>query len=108
MMEQISRWKFGLSDQQLNTVIEIISSYSEITEAIIFGSRAKGTYRRGSDIDIAIKCDNSKFDKRGDLISRFDESNLPLFVDIVDYNSITTNELKIQIDLYGVVFYKRK
>ncbi|HOV92518.1 MAG TPA: nucleotidyltransferase domain-containing protein [Candidatus Kapabacteria bacterium] len=100
--------KFGLSDQQLETIIEIISSFPEITEAIIFGSRAIGTNRQGSDIDIAIKCNNSKFNKRGNLLSRFEESNLPFFVDIVDYNSITTNELKMQIDLYGVVFYNRK
>ena len=62
---------------------------------------------RGSDIDIAIKCDDSKFNKRGNLLSRFEDTNLPYFVDIVDYNSITTNELKMQIDIYGVVFYKK-
>ncbi|HRT67609.1 MAG TPA: nucleotidyltransferase domain-containing protein, partial [Bacteroidota bacterium] len=75
--------------------------------AIIFGSRAKGTNKQASDIDIAIKCDNSKFNKRGNLLSRFEESNLPFFVDIIDYNSITENELKMQIDFYGVVFYKK-
>ncbi|HPD32864.1 MAG TPA: nucleotidyltransferase domain-containing protein [Bacteroidota bacterium] len=99
--------KFGLTDKQLDTIIEIISSYPEITEAIIFGSRAKGTNKQASDIDIAIKCDNSKFNKRGNLLSRFEESNLPFFVDIIDYNSITENELKMQIDFYGVVFYKK-
>ena len=44
----------GLTEYDWKIIKEIISRYSEIEEAILFGSRAKGTYRTGSNVDIAL------------------------------------------------------
>lgn len=38
-------------------ILEEIRKYSEINKAIIFGSRAIGNYKKGSDIDLAITGD---------------------------------------------------
>ena len=46
---------FGLKQSDLQNIIDVIQQQMEIEEAIIFGSRAKGNYRAGSDIDIALK-----------------------------------------------------
>ena len=46
---------FGLRQQDLDEIIRTLQKFSLIEEAIIFGSRAKGTFKKGSDIDIAIK-----------------------------------------------------
>ena len=45
----------GLSKRDLDEISEILKSFPEIEEAVLFGSRAKGNYKPGSDIDIAIK-----------------------------------------------------
>lgn len=45
---------FGLVDGDLSSIVRAISSFEEIEKATLFGSRAKGNYKSGSDIDIAI------------------------------------------------------
>ena len=40
---------FGLKKETLSLIINEISNYKEIKEAVIFGSRAKGNYKTGSD-----------------------------------------------------------
>ena len=59
----------------------------------IFGSRAKGTNKEYSDIDIAVKCNDKKIsaDVLGKLLITFTDSTLPYEVDIIDLNSIDEN-----------------
>jgi predicted nucleotidyltransferase len=47
--------KFGLSNATLEKFHSVFSKYPEIEEVLIYGSRAKGNYREGSDIDITLK-----------------------------------------------------
>lgn len=44
--------KFGLKDETIEHVHDVFSRFPQIEEVIIYGSRAKGTYRNGSDIDL--------------------------------------------------------
>lgn len=46
---------FGLSTADLGEIIKVLHSFPEVKQAILFGSRAKGTYKRGSDVDIALQ-----------------------------------------------------
>ncbi len=46
---------FGLSDKHLEEIIAVISSFAEVNESLIFGSRAIGNFKKGSDVDIVIK-----------------------------------------------------
>lgn len=46
---------FGISEKSYNLMKATLVQYSEIESVILFGSRAKGNYTHGSDIDIAIK-----------------------------------------------------
>ncbi len=45
---------FGLSDNNFNCIIKTIELNPKVEKAIIFGSRAMGNYKPGSDIDIAV------------------------------------------------------
>ncbi|WP_460982604.1 nucleotidyltransferase domain-containing protein [Spirosoma fluminis] len=49
--------RYGLSDSHLLDIVNTIVANPRIQQAILFGSRAKGTQRPGSDIDIALKGD---------------------------------------------------
>lgn len=44
---------FGLRENDMDIILKTIDSFNEIERAVIFGSRAMGNYRRGSDVDIA-------------------------------------------------------
>lgn len=97
---------FGLTKENLEMIKGALRIFTQVEEAIIFGSRAMGHFEKASDIDIALKgnLDLSTVGKVKTLL----EDGLPLlyFFDVVDYNSITNVKLKQHIDEYGKVFYK--
>lgn len=97
--------KFGLSQKSLSEVIGVFRNYMEIDEAKLFGSRAMGNFKNGSDIDIAILGDAISLSVILKLKNDFEESSLPYFVDIVNYNSISNPELKRHIDQNGITLY---
>jgi uncharacterized protein len=97
---------FDLPDKDIDYILKIIKSYPNITEAIVFGSRAKGNNKSYSDIDIALKgkqLDSTVLEISGRLN---DEGPLPYHVDILDYNTIDNLKLIEHIDRVGKVFYK--
>lgn len=97
--------KFGLTNSDLIYMRNIFQKFQEIESVIIFGSRALGNYKSGSDIDICIKGKNISFDTTSQLKAQLEEMGpLPYFIDIVDYNSIDNLELKKHIDQYGILF----
>ncbi|MGL4346280.1 MAG: nucleotidyltransferase domain-containing protein [Cellulosilyticaceae bacterium] len=97
---------FGLTPQDLDYIIATIQSFSEIKEAMIFGSRVKGTYKPGSDIDIAIVGDDINFDTLSKLHARLEETSpLPYLFDIVDYTHLTHDELKDHINRMGQIIF---
>ena len=99
--------KYGLSQQHLNEVHSILSKYPDIQETLLFGSRVRGMNKDYSDIDLAVKgivSDKCIIALRGD----FEESNLPFFVDVVNYDAITETSLKEMIDSQGVRLDSRR
>ena len=90
--------KYGLNDNQLELIKNILLKYDDIKEAYIFGSWAKGTFNDRSDIDITIKKSNITRKLINKIIMDFEESNLPYFVDINIYEDINNVNLKNQID----------
>lgn len=94
--------KFGLIDSDLVFLSNLFQKYTSIDEVIIFGSRAKGNYKNGSDVDLAIKSQsigNEELNAMDDALN--ENSNLPYKFDIVHYEKIQTPELKDHIDRIG-------
>lgn len=101
--------KFGLKGEDLNYIVTEISKFSEIKKAVIFGSRAKGNYKPGSDIDIALFGDEVNFNVLSKLHSLLeDESPMPYFFDILDYTHTINEEIKKHIDWVGIPIYEAK
>lgn len=97
--------KYGLSEKQLQDIATILAAWPDIDSVWLFGSRALGTYKEASDIDLAIKGHlNQKTLVR--LKDAFEDSDLPFFVDLVEYAGITEPTLKKHIDDFGIVLYK--
>ena len=101
--------KFGLSKEDLEYIIMKIRSFKEIEKAVIFGSRAKGNYKKASDIDIAIYGDSINLDIVANLHAQLEElSPMPYMFDIVDFKNIDNDELKEHIERVGKVIYNLK
>jgi type I restriction enzyme S subunit len=100
--------RFGLSASQLLQVQEVLAKYPNITEAVIFGSRAMGNYKEASDVDIALKGEvNASITQK--VKAELEENTLlPFFFDLISYPSINNPELVQHIDRYGVSIYRAK
>jgi len=99
----------GLSQRSLNTLYGIFSKYGALNRVIIYGSRAMGTYKNGSDIDITLDVGEEFTDLDllrvcGDL----DESDLPYFVDCSILSGISSEDLREHIARVGKVLYERQ
>ena len=96
---------YGLTKDDLQSIVDIFKCFPEVDEAIIFGSRALNTYKKGSDIDIALK--GRELGVITATISGIlnDESHLPYFCDVLDYNLIGNEDLRDHIDRVGKQIY---
>lgn len=82
--------------------MRIIQKSPNIQDAILFGSRAKGTFSPGSDIDIALKGKDIVLNDVLDLKTALEELNLPYKFDLVIYDRITEEALKEHITRVGI------
>jgi predicted nucleotidyltransferase len=99
---------FGLLDRDIECIKEVISKFETIEKAIIFGSRAMGNYKKGSDVDIAIFGENIT----NEVIFKLDDYlnevlPLPYFFDIVHYENLSNDNLKKHIDDEGKIVFQR-
>ena len=99
--------KFGLNDTIIERIQKVFESNSKIDEVIIFGSRAKGNYREGSDIDLAVKGRHIEFKDILHVSGQLDEQNLPYTIDLLDYATIKDKDVLEHIDRIGIVFYEK-
>ena len=99
----------GLRERDTNDIVDAVKKFPEITKAVIFGSRATGNYKDGSDVDIAIKGDKitrETVTRLGAFLN--EELPLPYFFDIVHYEKINNKELIKHIDEEGKAVYVKK
>lgn len=97
---------FGLKDFDIKYIIQKISEFKQIKKAVIFGSRAKGNYKAGSDIDIAIIGDDVDFNVISKLHSLLENQGpMPYLFDIIDYTHLDNEALKDHIDRVGKIIY---
>ncbi|AYD46318.1 MAG TPA: nucleotidyltransferase domain-containing protein [Arachidicoccus soli] len=100
---------FGITNKSYNLLLETLSKYREVEQAVLFGSRAKGNFKNGSDIDIAIKGKNCTAEIALNINAIINEDlPIPYYVDIVNYNSLQHDELKKHIDRVGVTFFQSR
>ena len=97
----------GLSGKELNMITLVFKKFPGIEEALLFGSRAMGTFKPGSDVDIALKGQVTLQDVARAKALLEEESPLPYTFDVVDYHTIETPEFKKHIDQHGRSIYKR-
>lgn len=90
-------------------ILDAVRGFPEITELVLFGSRAKGNFKAGSDVDLAIKGAAVSYDtavRLADVLN--EEKPLPYFFDVVHYEAIAEPRLVEHIDRVGVVIYSKK
>jgi predicted nucleotidyltransferase len=100
--------KYGLLNTDIERIISIFKSNLKINNVILFGSRAIGNYRPGSDIDIALKGNDINLNDILNINAELDELSTPYKFDIVIYSRITENALMDHIERVGISLFERK
>lgn len=96
----------NLAPHHISTLQILFAKHPSIKEALLFGSRALGTHKESSDIDIALKGDITPT-LLAHLKEELEDSTLPYFCDILDYER-APQELKEHIDTHALTLYKRE
>ena len=99
---------FGLPEKLINAFNETFASYSEIEKVIIYGSRAKGNFRNGSDIDLTLVGENITEDIKSKVWLDLDELNSPYLIDISILHSLKSESLLEHIQRIGKDLYHKK
>ena len=100
--------EFGLKDNEINALRETLASIPEVEEAIIYGSRARGTNKVASDIDITLKGRGLTYLQLALLDAKIDDLYLPYFVDLSLFSMIKNADLIDSIEREGKVLYRNE
>ena len=99
--------KFGLKEKVLEQIQHVFSEFPQWEEAILYGSRAKGTHKDGSDIDLTLKGGSLNLEVLNQIRSKLDDLPLPYTFDLSIFSQIDNAELVDHIHRVGKCFYKR-
>ncbi len=105
-MNQINS-KFGLNSNTLQQITTILAKFTAIDRVVIYGSRAKGNYKNGSDVDLCLFGESIDLHLVYSIIQALDDLLLPYKFDITVYDKISNNELKEHIDRVGIEVHFR-
>ncbi len=97
----------GLSPAAVDGICRVLRNFPEVERATLYGSRAKGTHRRGSDIDLTLHgegLNNSALTRIGD---ELDDLLLPYKMDVSLFNDLTHPDLIDHIRRVGVTLFER-
>jgi len=97
---------FGLPDKTVTLINEIFSRCPGIEKVIIYGSRARGDYENGSDIDLTI-CGDITLDDRLRISGEIYDLPIPYTCDLSILGDIKNENLIEHIERVGQVFYER-
>lgn len=106
-MSDTTRNKYGLTKRDMDTIWSIFRSFPEVETVYLFGSRAKGNYRLGSDVDLAIMNEGVNSRTLSKLNGKFEESSLPYNIDLVDFTRLTKQEFIEHIQRVGIPFIRQ-
>jgi uncharacterized protein len=107
MKDKNKTTEYGLRVDTVDKINRVFAEDKRIREVILYGSRAKGNYRDGSDIDLAIVGDSISLSDLFKIENDLDDLLLPYKIDLCLLKSVTEKDLLSHIGRVGKIFYRR-
>lgn len=98
---------YGLEYDDIMRVREVLAAHEEVTQAVLYGSRAKGNHRPNSDIDLTLMGVNLTVSVLLEIENELDDLLLPYTIDCSIYSHIENLSLLAHIERVGKLFYVR-
>ena len=99
--------KYGLPQSAVRKICDILSLYPQVEKAILYGSRAKGNYKNGSDIDLTLRGADLTLNVIYKILNDLDELLLPYTIDLSIFDDISDLDVVEHIQRVGVTFYEK-
>tara|TARA_R110002020_G_scaffold99708_2_gene236400 strand:+ start:1437 stop:1760 length:324 start_codon:yes stop_codon:yes gene_type:complete len=96
---------FGLSGETIEKIHKVLRNRPAIQKAVLYGSRAIGSYRPNSDIDLTFIGENLSFTDLLALDNELDDLLLPYQMDLSLFHFIDNKDLIDHIERVGKEFY---
>ena len=100
--------KYGLPERTVAQICAALAQYPAVERAVLYGSRAKGNYKPGSDIDLTLFGVGLTSRLCATIAEALDDLLLPYTIDLSVFAELKHPELEAHIQRVGVVFYKRQ
>ncbi len=98
---------FGLPQRSIDELHAVFARHNKVHKVVIYGSRAMGNYKQGSDIDLTLFGEGLEHQDLLNISSDLDDSNIPYLVDLSIFDWLDHVKLKAHINREGKVFYDR-
>jgi predicted nucleotidyltransferase len=98
----------GLTSETADRIRSVLARFPDVEKAVLYGSRAKGNYKRGSDIDLTLFGDQLNKSTLAHIDDKLDDLLLPYKIDISIFANISHSDLIDHIRRVGVVFYEKQ
>jgi predicted nucleotidyltransferase len=99
--------KYGLPQSAFEKICGVLSRYPQVEKAILYGSRAKGNYKNGSDIDLTLRGADLTLNVIYRILDDLDELLLPYIIDLSIFNDIGDADMVEHIQRVRITFYNK-
>lgn len=99
--------KHGLPQSAIQKINVVLSHYPQVETAVLYGSRAKGNYKNGSDIDLTLYGTGLSLNVMFKILDDIDELLLPYTIDLSIFEDISDPDVIEHIQRVGVRFYDK-
>lgn len=100
--------RFGLKEITIQKLCGVFAKYPQVTKAVLYGSRAKGNYKNGSDIDLTLHGDTDlTLNVLYKILDEIDDLLLPYTIDLSIYRTLSDPDFIDHIQRVGVTFYDK-
>ena len=99
--------KYGLPKTAVEKLCAVFAGFPAVEKAVLYGSRAKGNFKTGSDIDLTLYGEAVTSDLCSEVASALDDLLLPYTIDLSVFEELNHAKLREHIERVGVLFYER-
>ena len=100
--------RFGLKETTIQKICGVFARYPQVEKAVLYGSRAKGNYKNGSDIDLTLRGGaDLTLQVLYKIMDELDDLLLPYTIDLSIYANIGDPDMIAHIQRVGATFYEK-
>lgn len=100
--------KYGLKEATIHNICAVLARYPQVDKAVLYGSRAKGNYKNGSDIDLTLQGDATlTLNVLYKIMDELDDLLMPYTIDLSIFSQIGDPDVVEHIQRVGVTFYEK-